>query len=343
MVTVLLGVPAMLAAVCAGVARPDTPTAPEAVVGLGSDTTETVFDQFAVDYNRQAETWNRPDRVASFWATGSSMVTTKPGCAAVARPDGSSPGIAALLRRQVRADGVACIDFVRSVASRPPGMPPDLVFLPIAADAVTYAVNAVSNAPLSLSLPQLAAILECKATRWNQVGGNSADTIEPFLPENGPGLTLMLHKWAGLDHIGRCVGISQQDEGLDPRIRGNRNALTFYLIGKYIAQAVYHHADVHGDLVLGHPDGIAPTVRNPIDGRTEINYGQVPGEVGLPARLHNEEYVVLRAGPGGTIDPALRRLFVGPLSWACLSPQSRADLADYGYLPLPPLECGRPQ
>ena len=86
----------------------------------------------------------------------------------------------------------------------------------------------------------------------------------------------MLHGIAGIDFIGPCVGVTQQDDGRTPELANNPNALAFYSIGKYIGQTVYGIADVHGSLRLGRLNGISPTVVNPATGRVEINIGQVP-------------------------------------------------------------------
>ncbi|MEV4537791.1 hypothetical protein AB0J82_28835 [Asanoa sp. NPDC049518] len=56
----------------------------------------------------------------------------------------------------------------------------------------------------------------------------------------------------------------QQNQGTDPLLVGNRNALVFYAVGKYIGQAVYDHSDEHGGLVLGDINGIPATVFNPV-------------------------------------------------------------------------------
>ncbi|TCO65602.1 PstS family phosphate ABC transporter substrate-binding protein [Actinocrispum wychmicini] len=296
------------------------------IVGLGSDTTETLFDSFAADYHR--------DPVVTYWATGSPTVTLKAGCAPIARPNGSSPGIRALATRQTAANGSPCIDFARSVAPRSPGAPADSVFYPIANDGLDWAANKVTNAPPTLTLRQVADILECDVTTWDQVGGTSHDTIQPYLPETGPGLANLLHIIAGIDHIGPCVGVSQQDDGTTPQVKDNPNALAFYSIGKYIGQAVYGIADVHGSLRLGNMDGAPPTVFNPGTGRVEVNYGQVPGVQGIPASFRIPEWLVVRKGADGTVPVSLRKF----VSWVCGSPFARWDIQNHGFLVSP--DCG---
>jgi ABC-type phosphate transport system substrate-binding protein len=371
----IIGAGLAIAALITGVTGAANATAAprvQLVVGLGSDTTETLFDQLATDYNRSAAqnaagldgsavdvpaqhaagldgsavrqtiTHGGSELVTNYWATGPSPIVTKPGCAPIARPNGSSPGIAALAARGTGADGSPCIDFVRSIAPRSPGAPADSVFYPVAQDAVDYAVNTVTNAPAMLTTPQIKDILECTVTRWDQVGGTSHDTIQPYLPDLGPGLLGLLHRVAGVDKLGPCVGVSQQDSGVTPQVRDNQDALAFYSIGKYIGQAVYHIADVHGELQLGDLDGVAPTVRNPATGRIEINLGQVPGIQGVGTSLRIPEWVAIRRNADGSVPPTLAALFSGPDSWVCSSPVARSDIQGHGFLPLPETVCGAP-
>jgi ABC-type phosphate transport system substrate-binding protein len=299
---------------------------PGAIVGLGSDTTETLFDAFAAHY--------RGDPLASHWATGSATIPLKAGCTPIGRPNGSSPGIVALATRQTAANGTPCVDLARSVAPRSPGAPADTVFYPVADDGLDWAANATTNAPANLTSQQIADILECDVTTWDQVGGTSHDTIEPYLPERGPGLTNLLHHLVGLDHLGPCVGITQQDSGNTPEVEDNPNALAFYSIGKYIGQAHYGIADVHGDLRLGALNGLRPTVHNPATGRIEVNYGQVAGVPGIPAPFRIHEWVVVRKAADGTVPANYTRL----VSWICRSPVARFDIQNHGFLVSP--QCG---
>ncbi|MEV4313385.1 substrate-binding domain-containing protein [Actinocrispum sp. NPDC049592] len=301
---------------------PTTPLCDNVIVGLGSDTTETLFDAFAAHYPGAP--------VTSHWATGTPKISLKAGCAPIDRPNGSSPGIVALATRQTAADGSPCIDFARSVAPRSPGAPADSVFYPIANDGLDWAANAVTNVPATLSISQIADILECNVTTWDQVGGTSHATIEPYLPERGPGLANLLHALVGLDHLGPCVGVTQQDSGVTPEIKDNPNAIAFYSIGKYIGQAVYRIADVHGTLRLGQLDGAQPTVFNPATGRIEVNYGQVPGIKGIPAQFRIPEWVVARTP--STIAELVE--------WICTSPTARRDIQNHGFLVSP--RCGVP-
>lgn len=318
----------VLGAACTGVAQ--AAPGPRLVAGVGSDTTEVLFAAFAQDYTGA--------RVANYRATGSPTITTKPGCDPITRPNGSSPGVAAIAVTGTDDLGKPCIDFARSLAPRAPGAPADSVFYPVAADGLTYAVNAGGNAPTTLSRAQIASILECQTTTWDQVGGTSARTIQPFVPDAGPGLVVLLHALLGVDSLGTCVGVTQQDQGTAPEIKGNPDALAFYSIGKYLGQAYYHHEDVHGALVLGAVDGLTPTVFDPATGRVEINLGQVAGVPAIDPPLRINEWAVVRKGADGQVPLVLQQFFAGPGSWVCTNPVAGQDIRDYGFLPA--ANCG---
>jgi hypothetical protein len=278
----------------------------------------------------------------SWWATGSGTIVPKAGCQPMDRPNGSSPGVLALLGRQVLPDGTPCVDFARSLSPRTPGAPSSLVWSPFALDAIGWAANADSNAPKSLTTADLRSIIECTATRWDQVGGTSDDPIQVYLPAQGPGILTLLQHMAGVSQIGSCVGYAQQDEGNIQGVEGNPNALVFYSAGKYISQAFNHIADVHGDLVLGQVDGTSPLVFDPSSGRMEINLGQVPGVAAYSSDFLLDEWLVLEKNSDGTMNPQLASMFLGGNSWICANPQARRAIQSYGFQLLPQGQCGQP-
>jgi hypothetical protein len=313
-------------------ADPLRPPSPDTVVGVGADTTEVLFDQLAADHGHGLASWR---------TTGSETIVPKRGCRPIARPSGSSQGIDALLTRQVLANGLPCLDFARAIRPRLPGDPPSLAFSPFALDGLTWAANDGGNAPASLTLPQLAGIYGCQIRTWDQVGGRGTTAIQPKLPIVGPGILSFLNQF-GLSGPGPCVQTGvPQDEGTDPAVAGNPDALVMYDIAKYISQSEYHHDDVHGALRLGQLEGLAPTVTNPATGRVEFNAGQVAGVPTFPPALQIEQSVVFLKTPAGQVPDNLGRLFDGPASWLCANPTAQADIASYGFLPLPPTACGR--
>jgi len=316
---------------------------PPDIVGVGSDTSEGLFDQLSAEYNGHPSP-PLQRRLYSYQATGPSPIRPKALCDKIERPNGTSPARAAMLNRQVLPTGAPCLDFYRSIAGRLPGDPANMVYAPFALDSLTWAANEVSNAPAALTLAQLKAIIECTATTWDQVGGTSTDTIQLFLPTDGPGLRAFIQRVGGATP-GPCAHFGlQADVGTIPELVGNPNAVLFYAVGKYLAQTEYHHDDVHGTIRLGVIDGASPTVVNPSTGRTEINVGQAPGVAPFPSNFYFLESVGMFADAvTGALDPDLANLFVGSAAWICTAAGARVAIADFGLLNLPPSLCGQRQ
>jgi PBP superfamily domain len=333
-----------MAAVLTGTAgadpRPGTVVRGHDLVAVGGDITEDLFGRLSVDHDRA----ERGDRLYSYDSVGSATIRPKAGCDRIARPDGSSAGIGALVARQVRADGEPCIDVARATRPVLPGDAPQLRTVPIILDGVDWAANVGGHAPASLTPAQLADIYTCRATRWDQVGGSSPAAIQPMLPAVGPGISAFLQLAFGITFadLGPCVfqGVNQ-DDGTDPHIAGNPDALVVYSVGKWLGQAVRHHNDKHGRLRLGRMAGSVPVVRGPASRQWEINIGQVAGVAPLPQVFVIEQFVAYLAGPDGTPPAGVASLFVGADSWLCTDPGAKADIAEYGFLPLPPSLCGR--
>jgi ABC-type phosphate transport system substrate-binding protein len=309
------------------------------VVGVGADTTEVLFDRLAADHNAS----HRGRRLFSWRSRGSETIRPKAGCRPIVRPTGSSPGMTALATRQMLPGGRPCLDFARTIRPRLPGDPAHMVFVPFATDGLTWAANQAGNAPDSLTVAQLVDILTCRARTWTQVGGTSPETIQPILPVVGPGVAHFLER-LGVREVGACVRTGvPQDQGTDSLIAGNPNALVWYSIAKYLAQAEYGHDDVHGTLSLRRIDGLTPTVRNPATGRTEINVGQVTGVPAFLNPLMITESLVLLADRDGRLPRHLIHLFVGPKSWLCSNPRAQTAIADHGFLPHRAPSCGKPE
>jgi ABC-type phosphate transport system substrate-binding protein len=232
---------------------------PGDVVGVGSDTIGYLLDQFSHDYNKthpQAPallySW---DPVGPAGKTGGAIVT-KAGCKAIARPDGSSAGIAALEANTIDpADpNDFCVDYAGSsraaTASDPGCAVPGICFVPFASDAVTWAARDAASggtdAPASLTLAQLKNIYQCKITDWPRVGGKKAP-IRPFLPQTSSGTrAFWLTALGGGTPVkpGSCVSdvsnTLQDNQGTSPAL-DSPEAIVPYSVADYIAQ-VYHDA-----------------------------------------------------------------------------------------------------
>jgi ABC-type phosphate transport system substrate-binding protein len=264
--TVAAALAAVAAAVAltAGPALADPPSGvtPKAadIVGVGSDTTQYLFDQLSVDYNK-GKSASTP-HLYSFDATPAANITTKSGSAncKIPRPNGSSAGIATLEANA--ADGSHfCVDFARSARSRGSSDPAcasgGVCFIYLAGDAVDWAARSAAaggtDAPASLTLTQLKNIYLCKDTNWKQVGGKSA-TIKAYLPQTAAGIrsTFLTILGGGTTPItpGACVsdgatsqfpdGTIQQNEAQDP-VLNSAQAIFIYSVADYVTQG-YHSA-----------------------------------------------------------------------------------------------------
>src|SRR6266705_1293806 len=272
----------------------NSPVAKDAV-GVGSDTIQNVFDQFAVDYNKTVSatathlySWDATNPLTG--AMGDS-IAEKTGCAHIPRPDGSSAGITQLITFAKSSTGQFCTSFARSSRARGSSDPPfaagGIAFADIGGDAVTWSAQATTNAPATLTTAQLAAIYNCTDTNWSQVGGKNAP-IHAFIPQSGSGTRSFFLSAIGVATPGSCVsdagGTLQENQGVNPVLK-DPDAIFPFSIGKYIAER-FHSATCfnssctpngsglrctpsgtqnlfgcnnHGTMVLKKINGIAPT------------------------------------------------------------------------------------
>jgi ABC-type phosphate transport system substrate-binding protein len=178
------------------------------IVGVGSDTVTPLYDggvnvektgTFVTDYNTQSPV---PSSLLWSWDavnTAGTSIVTKPGCAAITRPDGSSAGITALNANTKLSNGDYCIDFARS--SRAPeavvsGTNGPDAFAVLAGDAITWSSPApasgqTSPVPANLTVADMTDIYSCTVSgvtydNWDQFGGKNAPIV-PVLPQSGSG------------------------------------------------------------------------------------------------------------------------------------------------------------
>jgi ABC-type phosphate transport system substrate-binding protein len=338
---------------------------PTAVVGVGSNTIESVFDQFAHDYDPthksslQLYSWDAENP-----STGAlnGLITFKKGCVAEPRPNGSGAGITALTTDQGgTVAGHPCVDFARSSSGRsstvPPYAPGGVAYVALAGDAVTYATVAGSNAPSTLTTAQLTAIYSCTDTNWGQVGGRNAPIL-PYLPQTSSGTRSFFLKAIGVSAPGACVSdennLLNENQGTNPLLH-SVDAIFPYSVGKYIAQVEHSAAcqnssctavhgaicrphsgqnlfgcDNRGSLILRDINGTAPTVGS---GKgTVIN-------TAFSAAFVRTLYEVVRFAPA-TADhiPAYLEPLFSASGWLCTSPVAKQDLLNYGFFLLP--SCG---
>jgi ABC-type phosphate transport system substrate-binding protein len=327
------------------------------VVSVGADTDQSLFDQLSAAYNSAHKTHNPRHPWIYSWdatnpktgATGD-KIRTKAGAAKLIRPNGGSAGISALEAGAKTSRGTFAVDFARSARGRKSTDPPlgkgGIVFVTLARDAVTYSTQTKTNAPANLTTADLAKIYSCTARTWNQVGGKSHATIQPFLPPTSSSLRTFFLGAIGVTTPGSCVNSTpEQNEGTN-KLLHSPNAIFPYSVADYIAQ-VFHSAvcgkkpkagqnafgcDDHGTLKLNKINGTSPTVGK--GARETINTRF------SPAFLHFIYDVVRYSAatrdhiPAG-LEPFFASAAAKVKGWFCTNKTAKTDIADYGFLNTP--------
>jgi ABC-type phosphate transport system substrate-binding protein len=337
-----------------------------AIVGVGSDTYQSVADQFSADYNATLKgTSTRPlyNWDATNPTTGQALdpIVTKSGCSSIQRPDGGSAGLSAMDANAKTSDGKQfCIDFTRIARARsssdPPFAPGGVAFVTLAEDAITYSTQTTTDAPSNLTTAQLAGIYNCTITNWSAVGGKNA-TIKPVLPLSGSSLAKQFLTDIGVSNAGACVNqTAQQNDGVQS-VLDSPQVIFPYSAAKWIAQK-FHSAhclnsgctpnssgvvctpvtgqdqfgcDQHGTLKLNSINGIVPTTGT--GKSTTINQGFYQTSYGNPI----SDVVRYDSTTTDHIPAYLEPIF-GVSGWACTNTTAKADLKNYGFV-LSPL-CG---
>jgi ABC-type phosphate transport system substrate-binding protein len=331
------------------------------VVGVGSNTTEYVLDQMSVNYNATIPakrhgpndpyfySWDAlPAGVAVAPTPDPYKITPKAGCAAIGRPNGSSAGLTALDQNTFDGKtGHYCIDFARSSSARSSKAPKlgsgGVEYVAFAKDAVTWAARSAkdggTDAPKSLTLPQLKAIFSCRDTNWDQVGGKDAK-IDVYLPQAGSGT---LSFW--LDVMGLTAAddscTSQAPEENEGTYKGfdSPNAIFIFSIGSYLAQEYRSMActakapakgqnefgcDKAGYLSLEDIAGVSPVTTSTSAAVTNPKF---------PTEFYRTLYNILRYTTE-TKDHIYQRLepFFSRTGYLCTSKTAQADIAAYGFV-----------
>jgi ABC-type phosphate transport system substrate-binding protein len=245
-----------------GTAAADPPSTPAHtdIVGVGSDTTEDVMNQFSTDYDATAPANN----LYSWDATGSPTITPKAGCSSITRPFGSSAGISALL-----ADSSGCLDYARSSrAKKTDGTDGNLLFVEYARDGVTWARSKSSLTPSTLTPAQLQGIYTCTLTNWNQISASlPSNPINAYLPQASSGTRSFFLGAIGVTSVGACVhqpSTLEENNGTALKAQAATDGVNLktviapYSIGKWLAQSKGTSPDNRGGITLWKINGKAP-------------------------------------------------------------------------------------
>jgi ABC-type phosphate transport system substrate-binding protein len=340
------------------------------LVGVGSDTDDTLLDQLSVAYNAAHKTHNKTHPwIYSFDATPPSNPTnllskikTKAGCAKIPRPDGTGAGLSAF-ETPVPDGKFNCIDFARAASSRtatdPVKGPKGVLYVRLAEDAETYAVNASGDAPAHLSVKQLAEIYSCTvpakgaipANNWADLGGKNAPIVGLLSPSS-TGVAKFWLKALGLSSAGGCLDQNgkltvQQNEGTEKIFTGSlaKNIIVPYSVGKYIAQR-YHDAacgkkptktqnefgcNQHGKLVLGDIGTSSPTVSGGKKINAHFNATFLRPLYNVVSWAKTKDNIPTR------LEPILASATIthSPRGWFCAKAAAKKIIASYGFLTSP--------
>jgi ABC-type phosphate transport system substrate-binding protein len=264
-------------------------------------------------------------------------VVIRAGIRPIQRPDGSLAGAQALAADTSHFITFAATSSCEGDVTCPVAGPLSTAFdsIEIGQDTIAMLSAATTHAE-PLSLYQLAAIYECTDTRWNQVGGTSADAVIPILPTLGSGIRQQF--LADIDvkstSVGSCVVTAENDdptaiaEQADPAdaiepmsasrldlYSGLLNTGTSNGVGGYFTDpsCPLQAVDSSSPAACGGPGNtISPPVKlitsgKPSDGSQLFDFQ-------YPLYIYFRDSAVNSAGgwqPGGTLN-AVRTLFYNP-------------------------------
>lgn len=296
-----------------GTAVADPPEFPDppptgTIIGVGAQTTQGVMnilcnleisDPLCASYDVDPQPGN---------------ITTKPPAACTfPRPNQGGGGFDRFIASP------ACVDFARVVTSgdrttRPTGF----TYIPLAQDALTYAVRSDGTVPLDLSDADLKNIYDCGSLA---VSATNPNGFRPLLGIFGAGNRTLLFQRLGItddsaDYAARHPCITDGLLANDGRVLTHPRHLITYSSAPYFAQVNQVEPDIHGNAVLGGINGIPPATLNPNSfiSRTVFNVVRTPDTAaGTP----------------------INRLFVGGTSQVC---SRSSTIQRHGFSPRS--DCG---
>ncbi|WP_412539225.1 hypothetical protein R8Z50_25695 [Longispora sp. K20-0274] len=302
------------------------------LAGVGSDTTQDALNGLG----EVVKDGSNNKIIASYDARPlNTNIKTKAANCDFKRPDGSGNGRTALRASNGEAGGVyqgsnvvGCVDFARSSSygGSTPSETGAYTYISFGVDAVTYAVNANSDLPSSLTYVQLQRIYRCLTTN---VGGTP---VTPLLMQSGSGTRSFWLSKMGVTEADIAAGdypcLNTLNNGIQEHdgnvLTGHNDYLLPFSVGQYIAQgnagAIATQtgvtvADRRGEAVLGRVNNLAPVTNGVLN-------------VGFRAELVRDVYNVVPTANLG--NATIASTFVGSTSKIC-SAKSTIELFGFGY------------
>ncbi|MGH3549135.1 MAG: hypothetical protein ACRDQU_13695 [Pseudonocardiaceae bacterium] len=290
---------------------PNPPNVPYPPIEIGgAQTTEGLMSDLCNNIIPGVPPGNFPP-CGSWDVEGPTSITTRdpaahPECQNIERPQQGGDGFDRLIQRPTCWDAARVVTSADK-ATRPTGF----TYIPVATDALTYAVRSDGTVPLSLDIPTLKRIYQCDPALTFPSNPNG---FKPLIGGFGAGNRTLFFKTLGItdsatyttsfpcvrDKDSHGVGLLANDGTVltDPA-----NLIT-YSSAPYFAQVNRVEQDIHGFAILGSINGIPPETLNPNSAISRPVYNVV--------RTPN---VTSPTGPGTVHD-----LFVGPTSQVCSNP-----------------------
>ena len=292
-----LGAGLAAVALTAGTALADPPTPPPwpPIEGSGAQTTEGAMN----DLCNNVITDSSGNAICASWdVEGSSNITTRdpsvnPNCT-FTRPSQGGGGFDALIAHPT------CLDFARVVTSSDKSTrPPGFTYIPLATDALTYAVRADGTVPLNLDIPTLKRIYQCDPAITFPSNPNG---FKPLIGIFGAGnRTLFFQKLGITDSANYTTSFPCVKDGFlanDGRVLTDKANLITYSTAPYLAQINRIEPDIHGPAILGSIGGTPPDILND------------------QSAIARTVYNVVRTSDTAAGTP-INQLFVGPTSQVC--------------------------
>jgi hypothetical protein len=271
------------------------------VVGVGAQTTQELFNTLCNTTikdgsgNAICQSWNVEPQP-------SNIVTRDPAAhpeCNIARPSQGGAGTTSLINNPT------CVDFARVVTNDASTRPAGFTYIPVAQDALTYAISGDSSVPPNLSDAVLKRIYSCDAALTFPSNPNG---FKPLLGVFGAGnRTFFLQKLgltdaANYTTLNPCVrDTDSHGVGLlanDGRVLTDPKNLITYSSGPWLAQVFKAAPDIHGTSILGSINSIGPAILND------------------SSFMSRPVYDVVRTPD--TVNPGpIKDLFVGPGSSVC--------------------------
>ncbi|MGH3784230.1 MAG: hypothetical protein ACRDRO_27325 [Pseudonocardiaceae bacterium] len=241
---------------------------------VGAQTTEDLFNTLC--NNNTTFRTNPADpttRLCQSWgvAPQPSNITTRPTGCVIARPKQGGDGTDRLISNP------ACVDVARVVTNDSATRPPGFTYIPMATDALTYAIRG-DNSIVSPTLTDadLKAIYTCNPSYvFDKVTGRNPNGYQPLLGSFGAGNRTQLFKLLNITDAANYTDPGQPGEcitdkdsngvGLlanDGRVLTNKAQLITYSAAPWLAQVFKASPDIHGASILGSINGISPAILN---------------------------------------------------------------------------------